>query len=192
MSGARRSRPPRRPRAPAPRHRPSPLDTTTWVPYTSGRYGFEISHPADWALEGSADHDWALPGDADFPNTGTEHFTYSPAADGQGIGVSAWSVAVEPGTTVEAGCRPTARRTRSCDALPNKGSAVTMDGHPGSLYYISGWPHAAFLVDDRIYVVACWRSDDDAAVAMYGGSRSLVEAFVSTMRLTPGGPAPSP
>jgi hypothetical protein len=68
-----------------------------------------------------------------------------------------------------------------------------MDGHLGTLYAIGGFPHAVFLVDDRIYVVACWRSNDDGAVAAFGGSRRLVEAFVSTMRLTGGVDAtPSP
>jgi hypothetical protein len=169
-----------------------PLDTTTWLPYSSARYGFDIAHPADWALEAAPDHDWALPADALFPNAATEHFTYSEAVDGQGIGVSAWSVPVESGTTVESWLQAYCDASTYCSTVPREDLPVTMDGHPGALYSIGDAPHAIFLVDDRIYVVACWRSDGDPTALRYGGSRSLVEAFVSTMRLTSGGASPSP
>jgi hypothetical protein len=171
---------------------PEPLDTATWLPYSSARYGFEIAHPADWAPEAPPDHDWALPADAVFPNTATEHFTYSQAVDGQGIGVSVWSVPVESGTTVESWLQAYCDASTYCSTVPSEDFAVTMDGHPGALYSVGGAPHAIFVVDDRIYVVACWRSDDDPTVARYGGSTPLVEAFVSTMRLPAGGASPSP
>jgi hypothetical protein len=68
-----------------------------------------------------------------------------------------------------------------------------MDGHPGTMYIIGSFPHAVFVVDDRVYVVAGWRSDDDGAVAAFGGSIRLVDAFVSTMHLAEAGAAtPSP
>ena len=45
------------------------------------------------------------------------------------------------------------------------------------------------LVDGRMYVVACWRPNDDPSVAKYSGAIKLVQAYVSTMHLLPDGPA---
>ena len=55
--------------------------------------------------------------------------------------------------------------------------------------------HAGLLPRRRqgVYIVACWRPEDDGSVAPYGGARRLLEGYLSTMRLLPGGPAsPAP
>ena len=84
---------------------PSPtsdlLDTSTWTTYVSKRHGFSIAHPADWS-EDPSDHEWTIARDAtNHVNTGAEHFSTGGPVDGQGVGVSVWSVPVDPGTTVE-------------------------------------------------------------------------------------------
>src|SRR4029077_2516808 len=98
---------------------------------------------------------------------------------GQGVGVSVWSVAVDPGTTVEswgpAYCNANGIDVADCLRFLDRSAPATMDGHAGSLMTFDDDPHAVFLVDGRIYVIACWRPDDDPSVSMYGGSRRLAE-----------------
>ena len=171
---------------------PSPnlLDTATWTPFDSNRYGFSISYPADWEAE-PASHDWTYPADAiNYLAGGSDHFELK--IPDQGVGVNAWSVAVAPGTSLDAWILAycTATGGASCSGLADQTFPATMDGHPGSLVIIDS-PQAFFLVDDRIYAVACYRTDDDPSVAKYSGARRLVEAYLSTMRLLPGGPAPA-
>jgi hypothetical protein len=174
----------------APTPTPNLLDTSTWTTYVSKRYGFGIAHPADWNEDPST-HVWTLANDgADPLNGGPEHF--SGGSEGQGVGVSVWSAAVAPGTSVEswlgAYCQ---KNSVDCTGIMDTAVDLTMDGHPGSLVQWTGIPFGLFLVDGRMYVIACWLADDDPTVLKYSGSKRLVQAFVSTMDLLPGGPAPS-
>ena len=171
------------------RSRWTATEPSTWTTYVSKRYGFSIAHPADWT-EDPADHDWTLAKDAVWPNTATEHFELP--IENQGVGVSVWSVAVDPGTSVDSWLRAYCQKNNvDCTGILDRAVAATMDGHPGSLVTFDDVPHALFLVDGRIYVIACWRPDNDPSVLKYSGSKRLVEAFLSTMHLLPGGPAPS-
>ena len=152
-----------------------PISTDGWVTYDSTRYGFTISHPADWVAT-PADHAWALPADANWQSTGVEAFIGPP------LRVSAWSVAVSPGTSAEewiAAYCPLS--TSSCGRSDSRDWPVTMDEHPGVLFVYHSDAQAFVLVDDRMYVVAAWRPE----------SQRYVEAFLSTMKLHPGGPAPA-
>ena len=72
-------------------------------------------------------------------------------------------------------------------ALANQTVAATMDGHAGSLVSFKEDTQSFFLVQDRIYVVAIWRP----ANYIPGGVPRLLEAYLSTMHLLPGGPAAS-
>ena len=74
-----------------------------------------------------------------------------------------------------------------------QGSTVpaSMDGHAGRLVLFKSDTQAFIPVGDRLYVVACWRPENDASVVPFGGARRLVEAYLSTMHLLPGGPVPS-
>ena len=181
------------PQAPSPTTAPTPspnvLDPSTWTTYVSERYAFTIAHPADWT-EDPADHDWTLAGDAVWPNEATEHFVGGP--DGAQVAVSAWSVAVDPGTSIDSWLRAYCQKNSvDCTGIKDRAVPATMDGHVGSLVPFDEVPHALFLVDGRIYAIACWRPDTDPTVLKYSGSFRLVEAFLSTMDLLPGGPAPS-
>jgi hypothetical protein len=165
----------------------SPIDTAAWTTYVSDRYGFSISHPADWT-ERPADHTWTLADD--WLSSASEGFK----APGESILATAWSVAVDPGTTAEAWlaayCPVT---TTPCTGLQDRTTMVTMDRHPGSLVQFADDTEAFVLVDDRMYVVAVWERDSDPRTAPYGGARRLLEGYLSTMHLLPGGPAaPSP
>ncbi len=163
----------------------APLDTSTWTTYVSDRYGFSIDHPAGWT-ERPADHTWTLAADTDWLSSATEQF------HGPELLVSAWSLPVEPGTTAEAWLQaycPSLHAT--CTGLEDQTVTVTLDGHPGSLVRYAEDTQAFILVDDRIYVVAAWQPESDASAAPYGGATRLLEGFLSTMHLLPGGPGAS-
>ena len=171
---------------------PSPLDTSTWKTYRSDRYGFSIGHPADWT-ERPADHTWTLAADADWLSSASEGFN-----KGDEILATAWSVAVAPRMTAEAWLAaycPLAANT-PCSGLQDRTTAVTMDGHSGSLVQFDGATEAFTLVGDRMYVVAVWEVNSDPRTAPYGGAVPLLEAYLSTVHRLPGGPSapasPSP
>lgn len=179
------------PSAPAatmsPSRSPNPLDVAAWTTYVSDRYGFSIAHPANWT-ERPGDHVWTLAKDADWLNTASEGFI----APGSAVLVTAWSASVKPGTTVEAWIQTycpknTTPCTRTQAAVP-----VTMDGHASLLVQFNDDTQAFSLVDNRIYVVAVWEPNSDPRTAPYGGAVRLLEAYLSTVHLLPGGPAPTP
>ncbi len=166
----------------------SPIDTATWTTYVSNRYGFSIGHPADWT-EHPADHVWTFAADAadtSSPASFTAWETF--VAPDNSIGISAWSVTVAPGTTVGAWLQaycPIAESTSPCATIQDRAVAVAVDGHVGLLVPFNEDTQAFFLVDNRIYVVASWRP-----AGQYDSLR-LLQAYLSTMHLLPGGPAPT-
>jgi hypothetical protein len=156
---------------------PSPsLDTTAWVEYVSARYGLSIRHPADWTVRPST-HLWTLEHDSSWDNTATESFI----APGAQIRISAWSVGVKKGTSVEAWIEAYCRlNTEPCEGIRDRALPVyaeRRDRHPGLLVPFAGDVQAFFLNDDRIYVVASWRPEGEF------DSRRLVEAFALSMCL---------
>ena len=173
---------------PTTRPSPSPIDTATWTTYVSARYGFSIGHPADWS-EHPADHDWTFAADAadtSSPPAFTAWETF--AAPDDTIDISAWSVAVTPGTTLGAWLQaycPLAENTSPCATIQDRAVAVTVDGHVGLLVPFNEDTQAFILVDNRMYVVASWRP-----AGQYDSLR-LLQAYLSTLHLLPGGPAPA-
>ena len=172
----------------APTPSPNLLDTSTWTTYTSNRYGFSIGHPADWTVS-PADHVWTLAKDTpSFQSSAIESFN-SP--DGH-VRASAWSVAVQPGTSADAWLQTYCpKNTYSCSEIQTGAVAVSMDGHAGLLVRFTDDTQSFALVGNRMYVVTIWRSDSDPSVSSYGGAQRLLEGYLSTMHLLPGGPAPS-
>jgi hypothetical protein len=184
---------PAAPPSPSPSPPAAGLDTVDWISFTSERYGFDVKRPPEFT-ETPATSSWDL-ADADtFPAPGTEDFYFAGAGDGLGVRVSAWSFVVEPGTTLESFVQTycvasagTSCATRMDAALP----VTTLDGDEGVSLAGPNLDSQVFvLVDDRVYMVAAWRTDNDPSVAPFGGGRRLVEAFASTLTLRPDGPAP--
>ena len=168
-----------------------PLDTSTWKTYTSTRYGFTIGHPADW-VERPSQHDYVFPADAAVccPPPATENI-HTPIDD---VGMSIWSVALPAGTTADAWIQAYCQVMEAdspCTALQGSTVPASMDGHAGRLVLFKSDTQAFIPVGDRMYVVACWRSENELSVVRFGGARRLVEAYLSTMHLLPGGPVPS-
>lgn len=165
-----------------------PLDTSSWTPYTSSRYRFSIGHPVDWS-DIPSDRTWAFPADATCcPPPGTETFLSAPGD----VGVSAWSVGIAKGQSLDAWIQAYCQVMEPdspCTALQGGTVPATLDGHAGRLIEFKSDTQAFFLVGDKVYVVACWRPESDGSVAPYGGARRLLEGYLSTMRLPPGGSA---
>ena len=181
--------------SPTPSASGSPLDTTSWTAYESERFGWTIGHPADWTTR-PAEHDWTLNRDAeDVMSSGQEMFV-APSGD---VRVSAWSAPSNrrrtprpsrrlwPGSngTVEqaSGASCTAAWTgpyhcalRGGIAIPAFSYLSKMRSRPSS---------GAASARDQIVVVTVWWGENEPAVAPYGGSQRLLEAFISTMAVWP-------
>jgi hypothetical protein len=172
----------------------SPIDAATWTTYESDRYGFSIGYPSDWVVL-SAEHDWTMAGDADrWLSTGQEIFR-SPTRE---VRVSAWSVALDPETPqtragVEAWVEQYCVQTNdpSCTGFQDRAVQLcneSRDCHPGLLVPFENDVHAFFTGGNyagKMVVVVVWRPESDPSVAKYGGSRQLLEAFLSTMDVCP-------
>lgn len=170
------------------------VDTTGWTTYVSERYGFGIGHPADWTVEPS-DHDWTMEADANLVgSTGQEAFM-SPAGD---VRVSVWSVPSESPESLEGVeawaeqyCQESANT--SCTDIGDRAVPLcneSRDCHPGLLVPFSEDVQAFFTggnYQQRMVVVVVWRPESHSSVADYGGSRALLEAFLSTMDVCPSG-----
>jgi hypothetical protein len=176
--------------------RVSPTDTTTWATYESERYGFSIGYPSNWTVR-PADHDWTLAGDADdWMSSGHEAFILPYE-----IRVSAWSVAMDPGSTIETSADVEAWVEEYCQLsepvctgfndLSVPLCLEARDCHPGLLVPFDNDVQAFFPGStdgtswDRMVVVAIWRAEYHRSVSPYGGARRLIEAFLSTMGVCP-------
>jgi len=172
------------------------LDTADWASYSSERYDFTIGHPAAWTVQ-PATRDWALDVDArDWRSNGQESFI----EPNDNIRVSAWSVATDGSTAIKAGgidveawveayCEASANTP--CTGIADRAVPLCLewrDCHPGLLvafkddvqaFFTNGSPGAPMVV------VAVWWAESAPAVAPYGGSRRLLEAFLSTMCVWP-------
>jgi hypothetical protein len=165
------------------------VDAGNWIAYTSERFGFDIKRPPDWS-ESPARRDWTMADAAKFASGHSEYFELS-GPEGFGVIVTAWSVAVDAGTTAEAWIATYCPlNTEPCDGIQARADPITMDGHPGTFVQFLNDSQAFFLVDDRMYVVGVWRPDIDQSTRQYGSSSRLLRTFISTMTLRPGGPMP--
>jgi hypothetical protein len=144
-----------------------------------------------------ADHDWTLEEDAaNWLSSGQEVFLAPTLGSALGIRVSAWSVPLDPGTTletsgdIEAWIEQYCQLTRpTCTGFNDRAVPLCLesrDCHPGLLVPFETDVHAFFpgtsgTTWDRMVVVAIWRVDGQPSVAPYGGARALLEAFLTTM-----------
>jgi hypothetical protein len=131
---------------------------------------------------------------ANFRSTAQEAFV-NPAAS---IRVSAWTTDTGLGKViddpaeilawVEDYCA--ASRNTPCTGIADRAVPMCVekrDCHPALLVPFADDVQAFVpgLDDGEITVVAVWRRDSDPSVALYGGGRKLLEAFLSTMDVWP-------
>lgn len=181
------------PDSPPPTPLPS-IDTTGWTTYESSRYEFAIGHPPGWE-EIPASRDWSHETDTnDWLSPGMEAF-FTP--DGEGVRVSAWGVPLDPGftndptwTDVEAWIEEFCQRTdgASCPGIHDRAVRLCLearDCHPGLLVPFESEVKAFYADTDQMVVVVVWWGENESAVVPFGGSRRLLEAFLSTMNVWP-------
>lgn len=182
--------------SPTPSPTPNLLDTSSWTPYTSSRYGFTLARPPDWSAV-PATRAWTFEEDA-------MNSVLTPAADafdspGQGVRVGAWSVPLDPGwkegwsemeAWVEAYCPKT--DITSCAGIRDRAVPLcneTRDCHPTALLVPFDDEVQAFFVrgdaSEQMIIVSVWRGESAPQTAPYGGSQELLEAFLSTMNIRP-------
>jgi len=189
-----------------------PLDMSSWVSYTSSRYGFVVGHPADWS-EVPSTRAWSFERDSNATaptSAGAEHFT---SANGQ-VRVSAWLVPLEPGTSIDSReailawvtdyCTRTS--TPACGGLQESAKPFCnefRDCHAAVLVSFDDWVGlfaSGGSYTGNVLVAAVWRAENAPEVAPYGGAHRLLTAFLSTMNIVPattadqldGWPSPSP
>lgn len=160
-----------------------PNDTAAWLPFASERYGFSIAYPPDWTAT-AANGEWTFPEDTAWPS-GVERADWFIIEAPEGtVAASAWSVALEPGTSADQWFLDyCAVDVTPCDGAEPKEPA-SLDGNPG-WFVPSDDPQAYFGIGDRIYLVVVWQPEDFLTLERYGGGGQLVRTLVSTMRLGP-------
>ena len=178
-----------------------------WTTYTSDRYDFTIGRPADWSDDRS-DHVWTFEADGKDPvSTGYESFV-NPEGH---VRVSAWTVprdpaegemwantSVESWRNVEPWVKAYCERTGNtpCTGIHERAVPLCLekrDCHPGLLVAFQDDIEAFFTNGGEgapMTIVAVWRGPTDPNTAQYGGSRALLEAFLSTMGVQPAEASP--
>ncbi len=185
------------PPSPTPSTAIAPIDTTTWTTYSSSQYDFKVGHPPDWS-EVPASRDWTWETDATAAIGPALDDFRSP--DGT-VRVSVWSVPLDRDERVnesipyiEAWVEDYCVRSHNtpCSGIDDRGVDLCLerrDCHPGLLVPFKEDVQAFFsagIYDPTAMIVAAvWRPESGESVAPYGGSRRLLEAFLSTMEVWP-------
>jgi hypothetical protein len=181
----------------SPSTKPDPLpETGSWDAYTSTRYDFTIGHPPDWTEE-PANRDWTRESDvADRVSPAHEAFFSSNGH----VRVSAWNAPLDASSReesisylvswVEDYCEDSGNSP--CTGIAARAVELClekMDCHPGLLVPFNNDVQAFFsggiYAQDAMTVVAVWRGESSRHTARYGGTRRLLEAFLSTMAVWP-------
>ncbi len=170
-----------------------PTDTSGWKTYTSARYRLRVGHPPDWTVT-PATRGWR-PTDAGNRQSAAHEVFESPST---GIRVSVWKAkldsrtqetAADIETWVEGYCEKS--RNTPCTGIPDRAVDLCLekwDCHPGLLVpfhddvqaFVTGG-----ISGQWITIAAVWQAESAPAVEEYGGSRRLLEAFLSTMHVWP-------
>ncbi len=180
--------------SPSPSPRSStPLDTTTWKPFTSSLYGYSAAVPMDW-IATPAQAFWTVSADS-IENTDM----LMGLSGNEYIYLSSVSTGLRPGETRDQFLAkyftsdPAADKT-VCDSGPPDGTAMTIDGHVGHVGVGCNLIDAYVWVDDRFYEFGGWGQDSTTA-GTTDAFRALFDSWISTVKLDPASavdpPAPS-
>jgi len=153
-------------------------DTSHWVPFTSTRYAYTMSHPASWTAT-PADHNAAIiasPGT--IPDSSADAFIDSSAS--YQILVTAFAESARGAASVDdwldqyykASTPEQQQCYKTIEMQP-----ITIDGHVGRIATndACGAAEAFVLFDGRIHAFGVWR----------GNQEPLFQAFLGTVRFTP-------
>lgn len=143
------------------------LDTSSWVPFESARYGFTLSIPAQW-VRSPSDSEWDLRFAKQPGTSGADRFV----PPNQSLIVAGWSVKLPPDESADKWLEGyIAAGVASCTTqVP---TPVTIDGVPGQLLHCTELSQAIVSKGDRVYLFAIWSS----------GQQELLRAILGTVRL---------
>jgi len=154
------------------------LDTSTWVDFTSPRYGYTSGRPANWEANPST-RAWTMEQDrTDWLSPGQDQFI-DEQADYQ-IGVHGFAADIDAGMTPDQWIEAFVLGPSSCLVVVADLPAITVDGHAAKLADQQACSdEIAFIpIDRRMYVFTIGRDRQ----------MSLFNAFLSTVRF----PEPTP
>ncbi|HSN43089.1 MAG TPA: hypothetical protein VLR88_03425 [Propionibacteriaceae bacterium] len=173
----------------------SPIDTANWIPYLSKQFSLSLNHPPGWTVT-PAEHDWTLEADAGVMESSGQDGFSSPNGN---IYVTVFSTPIRdtPETLdgvaawVEKYCQT---KNASCSG---RESAVPLcnerkDCHPGLLVTVDGRFYEAFFTGGfhrgKMVGVLVHLADGHESLEPYGGTRRLLEGFLSTLDVFPARP----
>ena len=166
----------------------TPIDTSSWLPFSSARYGYSMKIPPGWITTPST-RAWDLTTDR------TNEMTRGAGADGfnaadQSIYFSVFAAPMPAGMSSDEWLA--AYHGQDGKASPNPcempldvgitsvgGHAATFTTEPDTA--VCGGSHAYVQIGDKMYVFSVWLS----------GQEALFKAFVSTVTFQPATASPS-
>ena len=153
------------------------LDTSTWTPFSSARYGFTLAYPESWTAI-PATRDFVLESDRTTSDVDVSDLFVDQRVPGNAqILLSSFAATVPSGMSdgawIDAYGAPAPGDTSGCKQRSSEMTAITVDGRAGLLATNCDWYDAFVFVEGRVYVFTVWRPD----------RRSLVDAYLSTVRL---------
>ena len=176
-----------------PRATPTPIDSSTWVPFTSSIHGITVSHPADWAVA-PATVTWPRRTEAPPPpNAMLDAFT-SP----DGMAFVVVSQAVPHGTTTESWLATyeregAARYPAECWPAPALMERVSVAGEVAWIHGEfdgCGFTEAIVFAGGRVYELTGYADPTMRTLGIF--DRLLFDAFLSTVRFEPAKAAKEP
>lgn len=151
----------------------TPVDTSTWVKYTSKIYGFSVSHPVTWS-EQPATARWLYATQAD----GTVETLWSPSGWPD---VEGFETKIPAGMTADTFLQALILGgvQTACGLQLQYWSEVTVDGRPGRMgiggcnehFYFA---NAAVVIGQRVWFFT-----------LFGPDRSLLVPFLATVKIDP-------
>jgi hypothetical protein len=173
---------------------PTPVDTSTWVRFTSSRYGYSMCVPPDWTVTPGA-APWA-PITSDPPENGAVDLFAAPAPDTAEFDVTS--------TLLPADMTEDQFFAAYVDNLPpgwpkecwpdRAGwGSVTVDGHSAAMH--GGMPQCNFtevvaIVDGRVYTIGGTPNPNLIEYEVF--DQGQFDAFIGTVKLDPAASDDSP
>lgn len=171
----------------------APMDTASWLSYTSDRYDLTIGYPTDWTAE-PAVRDWTWAEDTEgLTPEGMEGFS-SPEGD---VFVTVFTVPLQAGQDTPENLRAWVgdfceeftepctdldeRAVQLCVGDQDCGSGLLVPFRHDVQAFFTGGPY-----EGRLVVATVWRNDSDITVqGRYGSFTRLLEGFLFTMDVRP-------
>ena len=163
------------------------FSTAGWIKFSSNRYGYAISVPADWTAQQS-DRQWSLAGNQkDWLTSAADTFIGpgGPGIGSRGPRFTAFAVDLPGGTSSDAWITayygPNAKGSpEPCLHTPTDIATKEVDGHPVAFWQEAGPAGCGgtagyVVVNGRLHVFTIWLS----------GQEPTLEALLSTVKFQP-------